>query len=233
MSKPNDLNQALRDLVIRETLYLLHYLGLVVDDADPVTKGRVKIQIPELGHKTADNGVWAYPRMGNSVETPRVGDTVEVYFIAGDKKRPVYISPAFEGQGMVPKQYSKPTTKVLWQNPDNGDYLQYDTKAKILEYLAGKIDLKIDSSDNLLFDLLVDTYDIKVDKKNKKMTITINANVITIDDGNKKIVLDTGSQTITLDDTNKNITLVAGSQNVTIDANAGKVSINGNLEVTP
>jgi hypothetical protein len=91
------------------------YRGLVSDTADPLDRGRIKAQVPEvLGD--VDTG-WALPAAPYSgpdqglFTIPPVGAGVWVEFEAGDVSRPIW-SGAWWGDGDVPDG-AKPAQKVL------------------------------------------------------------------------------------------------------------------------
>jgi phage baseplate assembly protein gpV len=124
----------IRKIVYNETIYHLHWYGKVIDNQDVSQRGRVKVAISDLGFAPGmtqgSDGVWCSPRQGYSMMPPKVDEWVEVYFIGGDRKKPVYLVGVGEVKGNMPKQYSSPTAQVLWQNPTTGDYLSYDETAK-------------------------------------------------------------------------------------------------------
>jgi hypothetical protein len=165
-----DLLAMIKNLINEETLYFRHWLAQVVDDQDSLNEGRVKVIVPELGYMTADQGMWAFPRMGNRVEPPRKNDWVEVYFMGGDKNRPVYLTGVWEIAGQVPSLYSTPKKKVIWENPDNSDGFTYDV-------------------DNQVFEAIIGTVDIKADAKNKKLTLTMGGQTIVMDDGAGNVII--------------------------------------------
>jgi phage baseplate assembly protein gpV len=139
----NDLYTILRRLILGETVYHLHWLGQVCDDQDTLKKGRVQVKIPELGWDDQSKAAWAWPRTSYSIYPPRVGDWVEVWFIAGDRNRPVYLPGVSEITGQLPPAYSDPTKKVLWQDPTTGDHLGYDTTNSTFDLVIGKAEIKI------------------------------------------------------------------------------------------
>ncbi len=69
------------------------YTGLVVDNADPLMSGRVKFTIPSMFEPSSPwarmgNGLGAGPR--GFLMVPKIGDMVDVHFLMGDPKVPVY-----------------------------------------------------------------------------------------------------------------------------------------------
>ena len=106
-----DEYQIIKKIIAEETLYMQHYQGLVLDNQDPLNKGRIKVALYDLGWS---QGIWAKPRVKISV--PAVGKWVDVYFINSDKDKPVYLPIAFENQDMLPKNYDgQPTTHVIFE----------------------------------------------------------------------------------------------------------------------
>ena len=82
--------------------YLGLYEGTVVDNADPLKCGRVRVQIPGLIEPAS---AWAEPvgKAGGSkargeLAVPEVGATVVVQFLMGDPDRPKY-QPGHWGRG--------------------------------------------------------------------------------------------------------------------------------------
>lgn len=126
----------LRKIVVQETIWLRHYIGQIVSLADTAQKGRVCVTIQDLGFNTVDNGFWAYPRDKSGSYTPKQGDWVEIYFINGDRERPVYIGKAFEVPNQLPQSWDKtPTTSVIFESPNN--------KARIIhDEVKGKIQIQ-------------------------------------------------------------------------------------------
>ena len=143
MSNVNDLYELIQDIVYEETTYLRHYIGKVVDNLDPLKKGRVKITIPELGLDTPDLALWCWPRQGSGMSIPAIEKYAEVYFINGDRTKGAYLYPASEIIDNVPTTYKGTVTKhVLFESPENVDYINYDDKSGDLE-IKLKNELKI------------------------------------------------------------------------------------------
>ena len=65
------------------------YRGVVVDAVDPLLRGRLLVQIPNL---LAERSAWAMPCFTPSAaSTPAVGDGVWILFEAGDLESPVWL----------------------------------------------------------------------------------------------------------------------------------------------
>jgi phage baseplate assembly protein gpV len=131
MDQTKDILGLLRKVIRNETLYLRHWVGKVSDDQDPANppRGRVKASVPELGFFEGAE-IWCSPRMGYSMTPPAIGEWVEIYFLGGDPKRPVYLPGVGEITGGTPKVYTGTKSRVLWQDSVTGDSLVYheDTK---------------------------------------------------------------------------------------------------------
>ena len=96
------------------TTFYGKYRGTVVNDVDPMSRGRVQVSVPSvLGGSTS----WAeacVPFAGDQVglfAVPPVGANVWVEFEAGDPELPI-LAGCFWGPGQVPGP-GLPTTKVL------------------------------------------------------------------------------------------------------------------------
>lgn len=81
------------------------YRGIVIDNEDPELRGRVRIQVPAIGHRTAGDvplGLYSLPcsdglsvgasgKVHGTFITPEVGDQVWVMFEKGLPTNPVYL----------------------------------------------------------------------------------------------------------------------------------------------
>lgn len=144
----------LRAIIFQETRFLRHYAGEVIDNEDPDGKGKVKVQVSELGWSTAANSSWCWPRTRHSMDIPAVGEMVEVYFMAGDPRRPVYLGQAAEWEGNIPESYDGPDKVVLYQDPETGDSVEYDRAAGVFKVGDGSESfVKGDSLDSFLSSL--------------------------------------------------------------------------------
>ena len=133
-----ELEEELRSLIKEETIFLQHYIGEVHDNKDPMLKGRVSVLIYELGWTDPEIAIWCFPRFNNSCIIPEVGDWVEVYFIAGNRQRPVYLPFASEVKGMESITHSgNPSQKVLFEGRLTGSNIVYDESADILTIFKG------------------------------------------------------------------------------------------------
>lgn len=120
MSELRDLRSEIEDIIHEETQYMKHYIGRIVDVFDVLKKGRVKVTIEELGFLTPDTGIWCNPRQGNSLSVPKIGQYAEVYFINGDRSRPVYLYPVAEIVDNTPTKYDgNPLNHIIFEDPNN------------------------------------------------------------------------------------------------------------------
>lgn len=167
---PRDIRDELRRLVEDEVKNLKHYIGEISNIDDPLKKGRVKVMIIERGWDTDDLAIWCYPRFTNSMTVPAKGDWVEVYFIAGDPNRPVYLGIASEVSEMIPKNYDgKTTNHILFEDPnDDGNYIKYDAKEKQLDLLTDGNKIIMAQGDESF--VLGDTAKTELDKDKDAMT---------------------------------------------------------------
>jgi len=126
----------IEEIVRRETRFLRHYAGKVLDNQDPLGKGRVLVAIMELGHSSEDEGPWAWPRYRGGQVTPEKGEHVEVYFMAGDPGRPVYIGKMAEMKDSEVRGYEGPHTRVLFSDETEDMQIVYDEEGKVLKIIG-------------------------------------------------------------------------------------------------
>lgn len=152
MNMYDDIRTYIEKVIREETAFLKHYEAQVVDNLDTLSKGRVKVVIPELGFDTPDIGMWCFPRQGNSMNVPDIGDWVEIYFLKGDRNHPRYLHFATEMSGSDLSSYDgQPTTKVIWEDKDTGDHLKYNRLTKDLDFkFSGKFNVTGPIKINLL-----------------------------------------------------------------------------------
>jgi phage baseplate assembly protein gpV len=148
MALPRDLEGLLRRMIQEETVWLRRYLGQVVSDEDPSARGRVKAVVPELGLYTEDSAIWCSPRQGYALQPPKKDEWVEVYFVAGDSRRPAYLVGAGEVTGNAPKAFADPKLPVLWQDATTGDFVQYDEDNQVLTLTLGGCKVVVDGKGN-------------------------------------------------------------------------------------
>jgi uncharacterized protein involved in type VI secretion and phage assembly len=109
--------------------YVGKFRGFVVDNADPETRGRIKLRVPSvLGEAATD---WALPCMPyggaeglGMLHVPPVGAQVFVEFLEGDVSAPVWTGTFWRQSGETPEDYSGPDTKVI--RTDSGHVLIFD-----------------------------------------------------------------------------------------------------------
>jgi hypothetical protein len=74
-----------------------------------------------------------------SIKIPAVGTFVEIYFVAGDRSRPVYVGQVSE-LGEIPKSYNGKSNHVIFEDPENKTHIDFDGRKNELE--IGKTDLQ-------------------------------------------------------------------------------------------
>jgi len=144
------LVRVIKNIVQEELRYFRHYDGEVVDNQDPVQKGRVRVKIAALGQDTNDKGIWARPRQLHALDVPKVGEILDVYFVEGDRTRLVYLANSAENQGNIPEAYTDPSIRILYQDPDTSDLIKYDVQNKKLTYTVQGITIEADGTANVL-----------------------------------------------------------------------------------
>lgn len=117
---------AIEQIVREETRYLRHYFGTVLRNDDELGRGRVLVSVPELGWNTEDQGAWCFPRQIHALSVPAVDEIVEVYFMAGDVNRPVYLGLPADFAGNLPPSYVDPTTHVIFEDPEESTLIRWD-----------------------------------------------------------------------------------------------------------
>lgn len=138
MTNDKTLLQMLRRIIWDETRWLRHYLAKVVDVTDPDGKGQIKVICYDLGYSTEDIGIWCSARNRNALVTPKVGDWVEIYFMGGDRDRPVFIGQANDMEDMLPKNFDgNPKTYVLFEDGENNCNVKYDGLKNLLTLFNG------------------------------------------------------------------------------------------------
>ena len=150
MSNVNDLYELIQDIVHEETVYLRHYIGQVVDNLDPLKKGRAKITLPELGLDTPDLALWCWPRQGSGMSVPPVRKYAEVYFINGDRTKGAYLYPASEIINNTPTTYKgNVSNHILFENSKTKSFAKYNDTSDLFTLKNKSTDLltelKLDS----------------------------------------------------------------------------------------
>jgi hypothetical protein len=71
------------------------YRGIVVDNADPLGRNRLRLKVPQILGDLATEWAWAVIPSGVSFSVPAIGDGVWVQFEGGDASFPIWVG-AFE-----------------------------------------------------------------------------------------------------------------------------------------
>lgn len=139
MDRTNTLYGTIAEIVFEETRYLKHYVGKVSNNVDPDKKHKVQVTVPELGWDSQSVGAWCFPRVFNrGLSTPKVGEYVEIYFLNGDKNRPVYLAGMGEMSGMLPTKKNNERDHVLFELNGKG-IIHDDTKNELTVSLGNTI----------------------------------------------------------------------------------------------
>jgi hypothetical protein len=120
MDRRRDALGAIETVIKHETRFLRSYIGQVVSTADEMTKGRVSVFIPGVGHRTKGDALWCWPEGGHALTVPSVDEFVTVRFLEGDSNWPVYRIGVARMQGGVPEGYVQ-GSHVIWEDPAGGE----------------------------------------------------------------------------------------------------------------
>lgn len=136
----NDDYGMITEIIEEETIYLRHYIGEVVAIEDELKRGRIKITLPELGMDTPDKGLWCNPRQSAGMIIPNIGSWAEVYFINGDRQRPVYLFPASEILDNTVKNYKGNTKEsILFEDSNSKENnIKYNSSDKTITVFDGE-----------------------------------------------------------------------------------------------
>lgn len=117
---------AIEQIVREETRYLRHYFGTVLRNDDELNRGRVLASVPELGWNTEDQAAWCFPRQAHALSVPAIEEIVEIYFMAGDPNRPVYLGLPADFVDNLPPSYVDPTTHIVFEDPQEATLIRWD-----------------------------------------------------------------------------------------------------------
>lgn len=113
MNRRGDEFGEVLDVIATATRFMREYDGEVVDDQDPLARGRVRLTVPELGWTLQSEAPWVEPEMGAvSLVVPAVGSYVSVRFQGADGSRPVYRGRVGLGRA-VSSSFTGPDDVVL------------------------------------------------------------------------------------------------------------------------
>ena len=161
------------------THYFGKYAGTVVDTADPQTRGRLKVEVPDVYGSGV--GVWALPCVpyaGKDIgfkAFPPAGTNVWVEFEKGDISYPVW-SGFFWGDGEMPAEAGDDDNVKVWKT---------GAMTLTIDDQAGEI--KITTTDGATLTL---TGDIKAETGSS--TVTLTTSEVTISAGGKVAVSASG-----------------------------------------
>lgn len=67
------------------------YRGIVYDNSDPETLGRIRVQVPQLSGNSPSDWAWPCFPTDSARTVPTIGTAVWVMFEGGDQDHPVWI----------------------------------------------------------------------------------------------------------------------------------------------
>lgn len=173
---PIDTDDDLTQVQVDECTFPMRiYKGKVLNNADPDNKGKILLQVPDLGWNDNQIGAWAFPRQTNGLIIPDRNQWVDVFFENNSFDNPRYGGIASDMDGMLPLHFDgMPTTQVIWENPKKG------SDADSTEVM--KFDANIGK-----FELLIPDGEINID--GATINIGENATAIKLAGGGEKFVL--------------------------------------------
>jgi hypothetical protein len=140
------------EIVRQETLYHRHYIGKVLSNVDELNIGMCQVAVYELGWDTADLAPWCYPRQAHRMSVPEVGEWVEVYFLSGDRNKPVYMEMCNEmvkesdNKRCIPDAYlGDPKKHIIFQSPTSKKGIMLDDTTKMMSIDSENIEFIIGS----------------------------------------------------------------------------------------
>ena len=138
--RTDTFTEIIKLIMQNEFKYVLPRRGQVLDDSDPVNKGRVLVSIPIFGWNSKDQGVWCRPVETNSIKTPALDDWVIVMWVDGNPDDAICLGQDFSMKDMILSEYKDTDTQVLFQDIDEKIKMVYNKGDDILE--IGKSDFR-------------------------------------------------------------------------------------------
>lgn len=137
------------------TKYWGKYRGNVVDSADPLNRGRIKVVVPSvLGEETSQWAEPAFPYGGGAgfgwVAVPPVDSAVLVEFIEGDASAPVWSGTLWRTADEVPEEHTGQETKLF--RTESGHYWVFDDtggEEKIVFHSAADATVELDKEGSI------------------------------------------------------------------------------------
>lgn len=120
-----EVDKVVRRLVRAELMWYRHYWGTVLSTADSLSLGRLQVAVPELRWNDQRSAKWCMPRYAPGLTLPKVGSNVEVYFVEGNPRRPVWLGRVPE-LGETLANYTAQTKEVVHEDPASGAGLVFD-----------------------------------------------------------------------------------------------------------
>lgn len=220
------MESIVENLAIRsQEKYYGKYRGLVVDNQDPETRARLRLQIPAILGNEAESH-WAEPCLpfGGLTDqglflVPEVGAQVWVEFEAGNINSPIWTGTTWQQSSDVPEEAADRSPNMRQLKTPSGQILSFDDtegEEEIRLYHPSEAELKIDPEGVVQV----------TDAAGASLTLNAAGSSIEIVDSNgNSMVMDSSGITVT--DANGNEVVMDGS-GVKISSSAA-VSIEGGM----
>lgn len=196
-------------------------IGIVTNNKDPESMGRVKLKFPWRGSEDESNwarvaSLMAGKGMG-SFFLPEVGDEVLVAFGEGDINDPYVIGSLWNGKEAPPKTNSDGKNNIRMIKSRSGHTLLFDDNS---EQSKEMLVLKTKGGQAITLDDSAGTEKIEIKDKNDNM-ISTGPEKIEVKDKNGNII-SIGAQKIEIQDKSGNkICMDSTQNNITIEAKLG------------
>ena len=153
--RDHEVTEIIRRAVRKELMFYRHYWGQVLSTSDRLQLGRIQVSIPELRWNDQSSAPWCYPRFTPGLSVPAQNAWVEVYFVEGNPKRPVWLGRVPELNEKL-KNYSSPTSHVIFEDPQAKVAILYDAAGNLLKIGSGTFAASARKGDATKIDLVTD-----------------------------------------------------------------------------
>jgi hypothetical protein len=212
------------------------YRGQVMDNRDPLSRGRVLVAVPDVGHTLQlYPQVWIDPIFVAAGTDrglfcpPEIGDSVRVFFEAGDAGKPMGYLGGWHGNDEVPEELAYSASTY----PERRGFVSRLGHAVWLSDEPGKEEIhltwhKADASDQAADASKPENHALTADRAagdHSDIAMGPDGSITATNKNNSSISLDATNQRIQAIDENKNVVTMDGTGVTIVDKNDNKVEL--------